>query len=87
MVEWFLYIVKCADNSLYTGITTDLERRIEEHNGDNQLGARYTRPRRPVTLVYKECCAGRSEAAKREYEIKKLGREEKERLISKGTLT
>ena len=79
--EWFLYIVRCSDGTLYTGITTDLERRVREHNGDNLLGARYTRVRRPVVLAYEESLSSRSEAAKREYEIKQLSRKEKERLI------
>ena len=82
--DWFLYIVKCSDDSLYTGITKDIERRIEEHNSDNILGARYTRPRRPVTLIYREVFLNRAEAAKREYEIKQLSRKEKERLIGQG---
>lgn len=82
--EWFLYIVKCSDNTLYTGITTDVDRRIEEHNGGKLPGARYTRARRPVKLVYREVFLNRSEAAKREYEIKQLSREAKEYLIEKG---
>lgn len=81
MSEWSVYMVRCSDESLYTGITKDVERRIEEHNGSNLLGARYTRPRRPVKLVYREILSSRSEAAKREFEIKRLSREEKEALI------
>lgn len=82
--EWFLYMVRCSDNSFYTGITKDIERRIEEHNSDDVLGARYTRPRRPVALVYSEVFQSRSNAARREYEIKKMRREDKERLIGEG---
>ena len=67
---YHVYIVECADNTLYTGIATDLERRIEEHNS-SEKGAKYTRTRRPVTLVYSEEHPGRSSASKREYEIKK----------------
>ncbi len=78
---YFVYIVKCADDTLYTGIATELERRIEEHNGSDK-GAKYTRIRRPVTLVYSEEYADRSSASKREYLIKKkMSRAEKLKLI------
>ena len=78
---WQVYIVCCADDSLYTGIARDLERRIAEHNADNGLGASYTRSRRPVRLVYQESAADRSAASKREYQIKQLSRAEKLALI------
>lgn len=78
--EWFVYIVRCADNSLYTGITTDLERRLSEHNGEG--GARYTRSRQPVELVYQEEAGSRSEASKREMAIKQLKRKQKETLVN-----
>ena len=68
---WFVYILRCADGTLYTGITTDLTRREQEHNSDKN-GARYTRSRRPVTLIYSEPVANRNEASKREHAIKKL---------------
>ena len=78
---YHVYIVECADNTLYTGIATDLERRIEEHNS-SEKGAKYTRTRRPVTLVYSEEHPDRSSASKREYEIKKkMNRAEKLVLI------
>lgn len=78
---YYVYMVKCADNTLYTGIATELERRIEEHNGSDK-GARYTRIRRPVSLVYSEEYPDRSLASKREYEIKKkMNRAEKLKLI------
>lgn len=67
---YYVYILKCSDDTLYTGITTELERRILEHNGSTQ-GAKYTRVRRPVQLVYSEKYENRSLASKREYEIKK----------------
>jgi len=67
---YFVYILRCADDTLYTGITTDLERRVEEHNSSVK-GAKYTCSRRPVTLVYSENHEDRSRASKREYEIKK----------------
>ncbi len=78
--RWTVYILLCADNSLYTGITTDVERRLDEHNGAS-LGARYTRARQPVQLVYQESCPCRSTAAKREAAIKQLSRAEKLDLI------
>lgn len=71
MDTWYVYIVRCSDNSLYTGITTDVERRILEHNSGPK-GARYTRSRRPVALVYCEQAASRSAATCRENHIKKL---------------
>lgn len=78
---YHIYILQCADNTLYTGITTELERRVEEHNSSDK-GAKYTRARRPVTLVYSELHSDRSSASKREYEIKKkMNRAQKLRLI------
>jgi len=79
-ISWFVYLLRCADNSLYTGITTDLDRRLNEHNGSNK-GARYTRSRRPVKLVYSETLINRASASQREYAIKKLSRHAKEQLI------
>lgn len=78
---YYVYMVKCADDTLYTGIATELERRIEEHNTSDK-GAKYTRVRRPVELVYSETYPDRSAASKREYEIKrKMTRAEKLALI------
>lgn len=77
---WFVYILRCADDTLYTGITTDLERRTLEHN-QAKAGAKYTKVRRPVALVYSEAMANRSEAAKREAAIKKLSRADKLLLV------
>ena len=71
---WWVYLLRCADGSLYTGITTDLERRLAEHNGDGPSGARYTRSRRPVELAWCEAAASRSEASQREAAIKRLDR-------------
>jgi putative endonuclease len=78
---WYLYIVRCADDSLYTGITKDLRRRICEHNTDNDLGAKSLRHRRPVSLVYYESFMTQGEAAKREKEIKGWSRKKKLELI------
>ncbi len=74
---WFVYILRCKDDSLYTGVCTDLERRLLEHNECNKKGARYTRARRPVRMVYQEDCDDRSDACKREAAIKKLTRQQK----------
>jgi len=77
---WYIYILRCNDGSLYTGITTDPNRRLKEHNLSPK-GARYTRARRPVHLVYKESAFSRSAAAKREYQLKRLSPAQKESLI------
>lgn len=84
MSAWFVYILRCADGSFYTGITTDVARRVEEHNSSDKLGARYTRSRRPVSLAYVEEMASRGEAAKREAAIRKLGRTGKVALCDGG---
>lgn len=73
---YYLYILKCADKTLYTGITTDLKRRVVEHN-DSKLGAKYTSARRPVKLIYSKRFKNRSNAAKEEVRIKKLNRIQK----------
>lgn len=78
---YYLYILECADKTLYTGITTDLKRRINEHN-NSSLGARYTKARRPVKLVYYKKFKTKSAAAKREWAVKKLSRQDKLQLIS-----
>jgi len=77
---WWVYILKCADNTLYTGVTTDVERRLDEHNHE-KLGAKYTKARRPVRMIYQEMCKNRSEACQRESAIKKLKRSEKLALV------
>lgn len=82
MNSWFVYIVRCVDDSLYTGITNDIVRRINDHNNDNRTASAYTRARRPVELVYQESCQTRSQASKREYQIKQLSRKEKESLLN-----
>ena len=78
---WKVYFVECADGTYYTGITTDIERRILEHNYSFK-SAKYTRSRRPVRLVYEESHADRSLASKREYQIKKMKRKDKVSLIN-----
>ena len=76
---WFVYFLRCADGSLYTGITTDVIRRWKQHNAGT--AARYTRSRRPTLLVYQEAHINRSQASKREAAIKRLSRRQKESMI------
>lgn len=76
---WFLYILKCADKTYYTGITNDLTRRLQQHASG--VGAKYTRGRGPFVIAYTETFASRSEASKREYVIKQLSKSEKTELL------
>ncbi|MCF6330084.1 MAG: GIY-YIG nuclease family protein [Sulfurimonas sp.] len=78
---WKVYMIRCNDNTLYTGITTDLHRRVKEHNG-TKLGAKYTKARRPVKLVYYENCDDKVNAMQREYAIKQLSKEKKLELLN-----
>src|SRR5512144_1654930 len=79
--RWFVYIVKCSDDTLYTGITNDLARREAQHNSGT--ASRYTRSRRPVKIIYQEPCRNRSYALKKEYAVKSLSRREKEEYIDR----
>lgn len=81
----YTYILKCSDGTYYTGWTNDLDKRLKAHNG-GKSGAKYTRNRRPVTLVYYEEFQGKQEAMKREYAIKQLTRKEKENLIKEKNM-
>ncbi|MFW5985885.1 MAG: GIY-YIG nuclease family protein [Halanaerobiales bacterium] len=78
----YVYIIECSDKTYYTGYTTDVERRVDEHN--RGYGAKYTRGRLPVVLRYREGFSTRSKAQKREYEIKQMSHGEKKRLIAKN---
>jgi len=80
VISYFVYILKCSDDTLYTGIAKDVQKRLEEHNSSKN-GAKYTKVRRPVEVVYTEKLEDRSLACKREYAIKQLTRQEKLRLI------
>jgi len=82
-MSYFVYILECSDKTLYTGIATDVQRRLDEHNNSDK-GAKYTKIRRPLKLLYREESENRSSASKREYEIKKLSREKKLELISRN---
>lgn len=79
-INWYLYILRCGDGTLYTGITTDVEKRLEIHRAGK--GAKYTRGRLPLELVYRECCENHSHALKRELAVKKLTRQEKEKIVA-----
>ncbi|MBF0196376.1 MAG: GIY-YIG nuclease family protein [Planctomycetes bacterium] len=80
--DWFVYMLRCADDSIYTGISTDVDRRIEEHNGKGKKGAKALKGKRPVKLAWKsEKLSSRGEASKLEYALKKLRKTEKERIV------
>lgn len=79
--RWFVYILRCGDGTLYTGITNDLKRREAQHNSG--VASRYTRSRRPVKIIYQEACGSRSAALKKEYAVKSLSRKGKEEYIDR----
>lgn len=88
-VEWFLYIIETDRNTLYTGITTSVARRFQEHEATHNgqpgaKGAKFFRTRKPVKVVYQEICRDRAEASRREYAVKALSRSQKLRLINSG---
>lgn len=78
---WFVYIIKCADETLYTGITTDIQRRLSEHNSSEKW-AKYTKMRRPVEMVFSQVCDDKSQASKLEYKIKKYTKQQKLTIIA-----
>lgn len=78
-MPYVVYLLRCADGTFYAGVTTDLDRRLVEHNGSSR-GAKYTGARRPVTLVYREACPDRSAAQKREHALRRLTHAQKEAL-------
>ena len=85
-MSYFVYILECKDGSLYTGITKDVPKRVDEHN-TKDTGAKYTKITRPVKLIYQENSENRSTASKREYEIKKFTRVKKLQLIKEASLS
>lgn len=85
MLDWQLYLVRCNDGSLYTGITTDVARRFAEHQGNNDAGAKYLRGRGPLTLVFQKNLGSKSLALKVESKVKKLSKARKEALIRANT--
>lgn len=78
---WCVYLLRCSDQSLYCGITNQLPKRLRQHNGELKGGARYTQSRRPCALAYHESVDCRQTALKREYAIKQLSKQDKERLV------
>ena len=82
---WYLYILRCGDGSLYTGITTDVDKRLEAHQAGK--GAKYTRGRGPLKLVYREACATHSDALKREIAVKALSRDQKLAMLNPDETT
>jgi putative endonuclease len=83
---WYVYMIRCSDGSLYTGVTTNIERRFKEHQ-ESPKGSKYARAKIPLRVVYEETCASRSEAQVREHQIKKLSKKEKETLVAVKKLT
>jgi putative endonuclease len=81
--SWYVYLLLCANDHLYCGVTNNINKRIKQHNGELKGGAKYTRANKPCMLVYKEVVSTKSDALKREAEIKKLNRKDKLVLISK----
>lgn len=82
MSEWYIYIIKTRLNTLYTGITTDVERRFNEHSGQGKAGAKYLKGKGPLELVWRQPVDSKSDAAGLEYRIKKLNKRQKLQLIS-----
>lgn len=80
--KWFVYIIRCADSTLYTGITTDLTRRMREHNAQGRLTAKYLRGKAPLKLVFQLEEKNKSAALQKEIQIKKLTKQQKEQLIA-----
>ena len=83
---WCIYVLLCSDNSFYCGITTNLEKRLKQHNGELKGGAKYTRGRRPCQVIYTKKAMNRSIASKQEFAFKKLNRKQKESFLSKSQL-
>jgi len=80
--QWHVYLLRCADDSLYCGISNDIHGRVQKHNAGR--GAKYTATRTPVHMVWCQPCTGRSEASRREYGIKRMSRRDKEKLVASG---
>lgn len=84
LMKWRVYILKSARGYFYVGVTTDVKRRLLEHNGEKKGGAKYTKANRPYVLVWSRACVSRSDAQAREYALKQLSHEEKEALVRKS---
>ena len=81
MSDWYLYVVRCRDGTLYTGISTDIDRRLAEHKGEGDAGSKYLKGRAPLTLLFQKRLGSRSLALKVESRVKRLSREKKEQMI------
>ena len=81
MSDWYLYLIRCADDSLYTGISTDVDRRFSQHRSEGYAGSKYLKGRGPLSLVFKEKLGSRSLALKAEHRVKKMTKARKEKLI------
>ena len=84
MADWYLYLIRCRDGSVYTGIATNVTRRFTEHQGKGDAGAKYLRGRGPLTLVFQKKLGSRSLASRVENSVKKMSKERKEKLIKNG---
>ncbi len=82
--NWHMYVILCFDNSFYCGITTNLEKRLKQHNGELKGGAKYTRGRRPCRIIYTKKAMNRSIASKEECAFKKLNRKQKEKFLTEN---
>jgi putative endonuclease len=85
MTDWYIYLIRCRDGSLYTGITTDVIRRFAQHQGSGDIGAKYLRGREPLVLVFQKKLGNRSLALIVENKVKKLSKARKEELVTTGT--
>ena len=81
MNKWYVYILRCRDQRLYAGVTIDVERRLDEHNHNDRLAAKYTRSRRPVKLIFTRCFDTRSQACQFETRVKRMTKQQKEKLV------
>jgi putative endonuclease len=81
MPNWYLYLIRCRDNTLYTGISTDVDRRFAQHQSEGSAGSRYLKGRGPLSLVFKEKLGSRSLALKVEYRVKRMSKARKEKLV------
>ena len=84
MSDWYLYLIRCRDSTLYTGISTDVDRRLAQHQGEGSTGSRYLKGRGPLNLVFKEKVGSKSLALKLEHRVKKMSKARKEKLIKVG---
>jgi putative endonuclease len=87
MSDWYLYLIRCRDSTLYTGISTDVDRRLAQHQGEGNGGSRYLKGRGPLSLVFQEKLGSKSLALKVEHRVKRMSKARKEKLIKVGRYT